>query len=149
MPKEAKYKKGMVWNKRLTNKMEVFEARTGKSAVYRGKITGQFEHWMWQLQKIKEKEAKHQKQDVKDSIKWSKKTENWKTGNIDLGKLGKYKLKAYLHMQKFGDMFEYRILYKIYDEESKKWLDYYSRTFKLPEPNDYEALELIREMKPT
>ena len=146
---KEKYKKGKPWNKPKTEKMIYFEESTEKNSVYRGKITGQFEAWLWKLEKSKKRIAKQQKQDVKDSIKWSKKTENWKTGNIDLGKLGKHKLKAYLHMQKFGDMFEYRILYKIYDEDKERWLDYYSRTFKLPKPDDYEALDLIRRMKPT
>lgn len=41
------YKKGQVWNKPLTNEMEQFEKETGKNAVYKGKITGSFEYWLW------------------------------------------------------------------------------------------------------
>ncbi|KKL67506.1 hypothetical protein LCGC14_2134320, partial [marine sediment metagenome] len=39
------YKKGQTWNKAKTTQMKQFEKSTGKSAVFRGKITGQFEYW--------------------------------------------------------------------------------------------------------
>jgi len=42
------YKKGQTWNKAKTTQMKQFEKSTGKSAVFRGKITGQFEYWLWQ-----------------------------------------------------------------------------------------------------
>ena len=41
------YKKGQVWNKPLTKEMERFEKETKKNAVYKGKITGSFEYWLW------------------------------------------------------------------------------------------------------
>jgi len=49
---ELKYKKGKPWLV-LTPEMKQFEKSTGKSAVFRGKITGQFEYWLWQQNKPK------------------------------------------------------------------------------------------------
>lgn len=42
-----KYKKGEVWNKPKNSLMLRFEKETGKNAIYRGKVTGQFEYWIW------------------------------------------------------------------------------------------------------
>ena len=55
---DIKYKKGQVWNKALTPKMKEFEKETGKNAVYRGKITGGFEYYLWQKEKKKTKKPK-------------------------------------------------------------------------------------------
>ncbi|KKK98607.1 hypothetical protein LCGC14_2641070 [marine sediment metagenome] len=41
------YKKGTPWNKVLTPIMKEFEKSTGKHAIYRGRITGQFEFWLF------------------------------------------------------------------------------------------------------
>ena len=47
--KEVKYYNGLKWNRALTKKMQEFEKETKKKAVYRGKVTGQFEYWLyWQ-----------------------------------------------------------------------------------------------------
>ena len=52
---DIKHKKGQVWNKPLTKEMEQFEQLTGKNAIYKGKITGQFEYWIYQKEKLKQK----------------------------------------------------------------------------------------------
>lgn len=48
----VKYKKGQSWNKALTSDMLQFEKETKKNAIYNGKITGGFEHWLWKKEKI-------------------------------------------------------------------------------------------------
>ena len=58
---ELKYKKGQVWNKAKTAKMIEFEKETDKNAVYNNKITGQFEYWLWQKEKIDTYLEKEQK----------------------------------------------------------------------------------------
>jgi len=45
------YKKGTPWDKPLTSDMKLFESHTFKKAVHNGKITGQFEYWLYQKHK--------------------------------------------------------------------------------------------------
>ena len=50
---EIKYKKGTPWNKPKTKLMLDFEKQTGKNAIRAGKLTGNFEYWLWKrLQKV-------------------------------------------------------------------------------------------------
>lgn len=46
------FKKGQIWNKSKNKLMLEFERETGKNAVYRGKITGNFEFWLSKREKI-------------------------------------------------------------------------------------------------
>lgn len=55
----TKFKKGTPWLV-LTPEMKQFEKKTGKSAVFRGKITGQFEYYIWQEEKKKTLKPKPQ-----------------------------------------------------------------------------------------
>jgi len=55
------HKKGQVWNKAKTAVMKQFEKEKGANAVYRGKITGKFEYWLWQQEKKKTKQTKQPK----------------------------------------------------------------------------------------
>ncbi len=48
---KSKHKKGQVWNKPKTNLMCQFEKETNKNAIHAGKITGNFEYWLWQRKK--------------------------------------------------------------------------------------------------
>ncbi len=43
----VEFKKGQIWSKTKNKLMIEFENETGKNAVYRGKITGQFEAWLY------------------------------------------------------------------------------------------------------
>lgn len=49
-----KYKKGQIWNKAKTKIMLKFEKETSKNAIYNGKITGQFEYWLYKEEKIRQ-----------------------------------------------------------------------------------------------
>ena len=145
----VEYKKGQVWNKPLTTKMETFEEWTGKNAVWNGKITGGFEAFLWKLKASKVRVAKQQEKEVKDSIKWVRKLKNSRSGNIDLGKTrNNFKLKAHILVQEYKDKVQYSITYKIYDKDTKKWLDYTYRSFSLPKSDDYIALILIKNSAP-
>jgi len=42
----TEYKKGQNWNKPKNKLMLAFENETGKNAIYRGVITGNFEYWL-------------------------------------------------------------------------------------------------------
>lgn len=149
MPVKEKYKKGQPWDKPLTNKMEVFEERTGKNAVYRGKITGGFEAFLWKLERSKARITKQQEIEVEKKIKWYRKSKKSRSGNINLGKTrNNSKLKAYLLVQEYKDKVQYSVTYKIYDEDKEKWLDYDYRTFSLPKSDDYIALNLIKDSAP-
>lgn len=55
----VEHKKGDDWfNRHLTPEMKRFEKETNKSAIYRDKVTGQFEAWLWKQQKIKKQAPK-------------------------------------------------------------------------------------------
>ena len=68
---EIKYCKGLEWNKKLTAKMLEFEKQTGKSAVYRGVITGGFEHWMY-VRKSKAIKKSTKKKNTRQRLKCQK-----------------------------------------------------------------------------
>jgi len=76
-------KKGQVWKKALTAQMKKFEKATDKKAVYKDKVTGQFEYWdYWQThEKPASKTKKLKKPDIwegseerlrKGMTKWAK-----------------------------------------------------------------------------
>jgi len=70
--KNVKYYNGLKWNKSLVPEMKKFEKETGKHAVYRNKVTGGFEYWLyWRStkQKNKQKSRPKPKQKVKRKIK--------------------------------------------------------------------------------
>jgi len=72
--KDVKYWNGQPWNKALTPKMKEFEKETGKHAVYRNKVTGGFEYWLyWRSSKQKNKKI------VKSTIKETKVKRKTKT----------------------------------------------------------------------
>ena len=63
------YKKGQIWNKALTPKMLKFEKETGKLSIRGGKITGQFEYWLWQREKKTSKPQRMPKPKPKTALK--------------------------------------------------------------------------------
>lgn len=59
---ENKFVKGLEWDpNNLTPDMLNFEKTTGKNAVYRGKITGQFDYWLNWSKRSKNKPIQKQK----------------------------------------------------------------------------------------
>ncbi|KKN01885.1 hypothetical protein LCGC14_1123370, partial [marine sediment metagenome] len=63
-------KKDLIWNKALTPKMKQFKEETGKNPVYRGKITGGFEYWMyWRKPKVTKPKPKFIKKPIKKPVK--------------------------------------------------------------------------------
>lgn len=64
------HKKGQVWIKAKTALMKTFEKETGKSAVFRDKITGQFEYWIWQKEKKLKSKPKSKAKPKEVRIPW-------------------------------------------------------------------------------
>ena len=83
---DIKYKKGLPWLAPLTQKMIQFREETGKNPVFHGKITGQFEYWMyWRKPKVKKQTTKRKpgrKPTPKTKLKLIEKKKGRKTTKI-------------------------------------------------------------------
>ncbi len=66
--------KGIFWTQDLTPEMIQFEKETGKNAIFNGKITGNFEYWMyWRRGKKKSPQKKKLEKPEKLSTRGSSK----------------------------------------------------------------------------